>query len=270
MKSSNIFRKIFRTALIQNFIFFSRQLIKKYRRPVKIFTNNKSYFKNKSAIEIGGPTKLFEDESKIFPIYSELSSIDNCNYNENNFWSQLKDGDEIEFNKREKIGKQIVADASDLSRIKDASYDLLINSHVIEHIANPIKALFEWKRVIKNDGIFVMVVPNKEFTYDNKRPVTKFEHIVEDYTKGVEEDDSTHFEEVIQLHDLEKDTTVKDYHDHYERTMDNFNRRIVHHHVFDTELVVKIVEFVGFEILGIQKVKPFHIIVVAKNRVQNK
>ena len=109
-----------------------------------------------------------------------------------------------------------------------------------------------------------MVVPNKEFTYDNKRPVTKFEHIVEDYMEGIGEDDSTHFQEVIELHDLEKDSTVIDYNDHFQRTMDNFNRRIVHHHVFDTELVVKIVDFVGFKILEVQQVKPYHIIVIAQ------
>jgi SAM-dependent methyltransferase len=233
-------------------------------KPIEIFIKNNHRFKNKNAIEIGGPSKIFEDKGKIFPVYAELNSLDNCNYKESNFWSKIKEGEKIRFNKRKEFGKQIVSDGSDLSKVQDASYELLLNSHVIEHLANPIKALHEWERVLKTNGILVMIVPHKDNTYDNKRPVTKFEHLVSDYEKNIREDDSTHFQEVIELHDLIKDTTVSGFTDHFERTHDNFNTRIVHHHVFDIELVVKLVDFIGFKILGVQPVKPYHIFVIAE------
>jgi predicted SAM-dependent methyltransferase len=179
----------------------------------------------------------------------------------------LKEGDLVKFDNKNS-GKQIISDASDLSKITDSTYDILVNSHVIEHIANPIKALLEWRRVIKDNGFLLMVVPHKDGTYDIKRPVTKLDHIIKDYNDNMTEDDTTHFQEVLELHDLKLDTTVRDYDDHRERTHDNINRRIVHHHVFDTLLVARIIDYVGFKIIDIQQVKPYNIIILAQKHEQ--
>ena len=194
--------------------------------------------------------------------------MDNINFNEDNFWSSIKKGENIKFDNNN-IGKQIIDDASDLAKIDDSSYDILINSHVIEHIANPLKALLNWKRVIKENGILLMVVPHKDGTYDHKRPVTTIEHIIEDYNTDIKEDDATHFQEIIELHDLVLDTTVRDYDDHFERTNDNFNTRIAHHHVFDTQLVVKMIDHVGFKIINVQLRKPYNIIILAQKKEVN-
>ncbi len=43
-----------------------------------------------------------------------------------------------------KIGQIIINDATDLKSISDGIYDFLISSNNLEHIANPIKALFEF------------------------------------------------------------------------------------------------------------------------------
>lgn len=257
----NILRKIYFNPIVQDIIL----IIRGYNiRPIRIFIKNITLFQDKSALEIGGPTKLFEDSGRVFPIYNKLRILDNCNFSESNFWGESQEGNEIKFNNKIRFGKQIISDASDLAKIEDATYDLIMNSHVLEHIANPIKALIEWKRVIKKEGILVMVVPHKDFTYDRKRAVTKFAHIVNDFKKSISEEDATHFQEVIDLHDFDKDSTVLNYSDHIERTRDNHRKRIVHHHVFDTKLVVQIVDFVNFKILDIQQIRPYHIIVIAK------
>jgi predicted SAM-dependent methyltransferase len=256
-----LLKKLYFNPIIQDIILFMNG----YKiRPINIFNNNITLFQDKCAIELGGPTKLFEDGGKVFPIYSKLRSLDNCNFSEKNFWGESNEGDEILFNNKVGFGKQIISDASNLARIEDESYDILMSSHVIEHIANPIKALFDWNRVIKKNGLLIMVVPHKDFTYDIKRPVTKFRHIVDDYENNIGEEDETHFQEIIELHDLKKDTTVLNYSEHIRRTKDNFNTRIVHHHVFDTELVVRIVDFVGFRILGLKQIRPYHIIIIGK------
>lgn len=263
----NKLRKLVRTKEAQKIVSFLYNIIPSikllFERPINIFTKNKRLFEKKYALEIGGPTPLFQIKNKKFPIYSELLTLDNCNFNEANFWSSLKEGELIKFDNKNS-GKQIIADASDLSKIEASSYDILLNSHVIEHIANPIKALFDWKRVINEKGILVMVVPHKDGTYDHKRPVTKLDHLIEDYNTNISENDTTHFHEVLELHDIKVDTTVRDYDDHYERTLDNSNRRIVHHHVFDTKLVVDIIDFVGFKIIDVQLLKPYNIIIIAQ------
>jgi predicted SAM-dependent methyltransferase len=263
----NRLRKLVRTKEAQKIVSFLYNIIPSiklvFARPINIFTKNKKLFQNKYALEIGGPTPLFQRKNKKFPIYAELLNLDNCNFSEANFWSSLKEGELIKFDNKN-TGKQIIADASDLSKIKDSSYDILLNSHVIEHIANPIKALLGWKRVIKDKGVLVMVVPHKDGTYDHKRPVTKLDHIIEDYNTNISENDSTHFHEVLELHDIKVDTSVRDYEDHYERTNDNSSRRIVHHHVFDTFLVVKMIDYVGFRIIDVQLLNPYNIIVIAQ------
>lgn len=43
---------------------------------------------------------------------------------------------------------------------KDAKFDAIVMNHVIEHIPNPKKLLEECRRVLKDDGIMVLLTPN--------------------------------------------------------------------------------------------------------------
>jgi 2-polyprenyl-3-methyl-5-hydroxy-6-metoxy-1,4-benzoquinol methylase len=42
----------------------------------------------------------------------------------------------------------------------EKSFDIVIMNHVLEHISEPIKILVEVKRILKDDGLFVIGVPN--------------------------------------------------------------------------------------------------------------
>lgn len=46
-----------------------------------------------------------------------------------------------------------------MKEIKDDTYDVWICSHVLEHVADDRKALQELKRILKPDGIGVLLVP---------------------------------------------------------------------------------------------------------------
>ena len=63
--------------------------------------------------------------------------------------------------------------------------------------------------MLKAHGKIVLVLPDKEYTFDVKRPYTSFEHLLEDYENKTTENDATHFEEVIKLHESAKDRTRK-------------------------------------------------------------
>ena len=52
----------------------------------------------------------------------------------------------------------IVAEANDIP-LPDASQDYVVSSHVVEHLPDPIGAFYEWNRILKPDGIIVMIVP---------------------------------------------------------------------------------------------------------------
>src|SRR5690606_4365358 len=105
-------------------------------------------------------------------------------------------------------GENFYVDSHSLADMPPAQYDFLIASHVIEHLANPIKSVLEWKRLLRPGGTMILIAPCKRFSYDCDRPITTLAHLIEDHQKGVGEDDETHFEEVFFKHNLKKDKTV--------------------------------------------------------------
>jgi SAM-dependent methyltransferase len=72
----------------------------------------------------------------------------------------------------------IVAPGDDLP-VDDESQDFVISSHVLEHFPDPIKALREWYRVIRKGGYIYMIVPHKERTFDQPRPRTTLNELLE-------------------------------------------------------------------------------------------
>jgi len=48
-------------------------------------------------------------------------------------------------------------------------------------MADPIRAMQNWNRVLRPGGRLFMAVPDKEQTFDRNRPLTTLEHLVQDY-----------------------------------------------------------------------------------------
>ena len=46
--------------------------------------------------------------------------------------------------------------------LKDGELDYVVQRHNLEHYQDYIKALQEWKRVVKNGGVIGMVIPDDE------------------------------------------------------------------------------------------------------------
>jgi ubiquinone/menaquinone biosynthesis C-methylase UbiE len=213
-------------------------------------------------LEIGGPSSIFRVKG-IFPVYVYAKNIDGVNFSDNTIWEgKLEAGNTYNYFNHF-YGYQYIAEATDLHMIETNKYDFLLSSHSLEHTANPIKALKEWNRVLKNNGKIVLVLPDKENTFDNKRPYTLVEHLLDDFKNDVKEDDQTHIEEILQLHDHSRDNTA-DKVKFEERLKDNLVHRSAHHHVFSLPLISQILEFVGFKILYQQKSKPFHLVTIAQ------
>jgi SAM-dependent methyltransferase len=148
-------------------------------KPIKDFDKIKVHFYKKSYLEVGGPSFIFSSKS-ILPIYKLLSNIDNVNFSDATVWGARRLNPLFP---RRILRHQFITDATDLSNIKDGSYDCVISSHVLEHVANPLRALFEWKRILKTDGVLLLVLPHKQATFDHNRQITKLEHFILDYEK---------------------------------------------------------------------------------------
>jgi ubiquinone/menaquinone biosynthesis C-methylase UbiE len=136
------------------------------------------------------------------------------------------------------LGRQYILDGSHLDEIADEKYDFLLSSHNLEHIANPLKAVKEWVRVLKPGGFILLVLPDKRFTFDRNRPYTSFSHILSDFESNIGEDDLTHLSEILQLHDLKMDPGAgRDFEVFKKRCENNFEVRGLHQHVFSFDLL---------------------------------
>ena len=219
-------------------------------------------FRSLSGLEIGGPSYAF-NKSGFLPLYQHIKKLDGCNFSTNTIWEgEIESGKTYHYENG--IGHQFILDGSDLSEIADNKYDFVFSSHNLEHIANPIKALLEWRRVLKNEGYLLLILPNKLGTFDIKREYTSFEHILEDYNSNITEADTTHIEEILKLHDHTKNPISIGISEFEELIKDNYTTRAAHHHVFDQHLIKKMLEHINFEVLSTQFFSSIHIVTLAK------
>jgi SAM-dependent methyltransferase len=214
-------------------------------------------------LEVGGPSEIF-GRAGILPIYPGIERLDNCNFAAETIWEgAIQEGTTFRYDADRAPGTQYVAEATDLRGIPSEAYDFILSSHVIEHTANPLRALSEWLRVLKSDGILLLVVPHKDGTFDHRRPVTSMDHLLEDFRRSTQEDDLTHLPEILELHDLDRDTAGS-FEEFKRRSEQNPRNRGLHHHVFDTKLVVEIVLHLGLRIHAVECMLPYHIIAVVQ------
>ncbi|MBE9598799.1 methyltransferase domain-containing protein [Pedobacter sp. MC2016-24] len=246
-----------------------------WRTKILLLLFNKTYkkklieykyaFADKIGLEIGGPSKFFSSE--ILPIYNWVERIDGCNFSKNTIWEGAIDGDQYKFHP-DKSGKQYILDGSDLVEIEDKKYDFLLSCHNLEHIANPLKAIKEWVRVLKPGGFMLLILPDKRFTFDRNRPYTSFDHILSDFESNMGEDDLTHLEEILRLHDLIMDPGAgMDFEVFKERCEDNFAVRGLHQHVFSFDLLEEISSYFNLSTVLKYDVPPYHKIILARKKV---
>lgn len=134
----------------------------------------------------------------------------------------------------------------------------------MEHIANPLKAISEWLRVLKSQGFLVILVPNKQFTFDNRRDYTSFEHLLDDFKNNIGENDLTHLPEILDKHDLSNGFDSRDRVVFEEQCLHNEENRSMHHHVFNNEVLEEIAIYFDVTILENAKFGADYYLVAAK------
>jgi SAM-dependent methyltransferase len=231
------------------------------RKKVSNYDVYVNHVDGKNGIEIGGPSNLFK---AALPLYQKLKNLDGVNFSSTTVWEgEIKSGLNYNFIGNRK-GIQFISDATDLSEVKDSAYDFLLSSNCLEHIANPIGALMEWKRVVKDKGALILVLPNKANNFDHQRPDTSFDHLVEDFTNNTTEHDLTHLDEILKLHDLSMDPPAGKIEEFERRSLDNYNNRTLHHHVFDLDVMTSMLEYCGFDIIQRSETKSDFIMLATK------
>jgi SAM-dependent methyltransferase len=216
-------------------------------------------------LEIGGPSRVF-GIGGLVPVYPGAATVDNVQFATSTVWHDLR-GDEPFAPDGTPIGTQHVMDGVDLTGLDDGVYDAVISSHVIEHTANPLRALEAWRRVTVPGGHLLIVAPHGEGTFDRRRPVTTIEHMIADHERGTGEEDLTHLEETLRLHDFARD--VRQERATWEaQRRDNVATRVLHHHVFTTPSLLRLVDHAGLQLLACETRFPHDIYVLGRFAAQ--
>ena len=132
-------------------------------------------------------------------------------------------------------------DVDGLVPIPDCSLDVVIACHVIEHLANPIAALREFERVLRRQGRLVLVVPDRNVTFDSVRQPTPLAHVLAKFRQGVtqvDDEDIKEFCSAIYYQPPFHPTAVREWHNpqHLDAELLELHRqRSIHVHCWSPE-----------------------------------
>jgi Methyltransferase domain len=198
-------------------------------------------FEAKRGLEVGGPSRFFQSGQQL-PLYPRIASLDNCNFANETVWEGTLAEGTFSLGDR-LVGRQYLCEATAVAtHLAGRSYEFVISSNCLEHVANPLAAVEAWLAVLQPGGTLLIVVPNQRSNFDHRRAVTTFDHILQDYKCGIGEDDASHFDEVIRSSDLRLMSKghVADAAAYRRLVTNNLAMRCVHHHVFDAALLTAI------------------------------
>ncbi|MEO7425560.1 MAG: methyltransferase domain-containing protein [Fibrobacteria bacterium] len=124
-----------------------------------------------------------------------------------------------------------------MATFPDGREDFVIAAQFIEHCRNPVRALANMLRVVRNEGFILLTVPDKRFTFDRHRPITTHEHLLDECLNGTEHTLRDHYREFLRK-DLEAGEAL-------ERGVDETMARdySIHYHVWDSESFIKFLFF---------------------------
>jgi SAM-dependent methyltransferase len=205
-----------------------------------------------TVLEIGGPSAVF-GPAGLAPLYGTVAQIDGVQFAAETVWHDRHDAGEYRPAGGDCAkGTLFIAEGGTLEGVQDDVYDAVLSSHVIEHFANPLRAVENWRRVTRPGGLLLTVAPHKAGTFDHRRPLTALEHIIGDYEAGRGEDDPTHLDEVLRRHDLSRDAAAGDRATFEAQRRENMRTRLLHHHTFSGRSLVALLGWAGLEILAVE------------------
>jgi SAM-dependent methyltransferase len=213
-------------------------------------------FQDAVALEPGGPSALLSARG-LLPVYPRLAALDTLDYAERTLWSHTAS---LQIEPR----RHLIAEAGSLTAVPDGTYDAVLASHVLEHLANPLGALAEWRRVVGPDGHILLIVPQREGTFDHRRPLTTLDHLRGDAQHNTGEEDLTHLPEILRLHDLARDPGAGSRESFERRCHENLKHRAMHHHVFDEHSIVEVCQVADLDVLTVDVKPPFHIVCLCR------
>lgn len=85
------------------------------------------------------------------------------------------------YDKLDLVHVDVVDDGEKLSKFSNGSLDFIIANHFIEHCLDPIGTIINMYKKLRNEGILYMAIPDKRYTFDMPRPITTYNHLLEEH-----------------------------------------------------------------------------------------
>ena len=142
---------------------------------------------------------------------------------------------------------KIDLDVDGLAPIPDCCLDAVIACHVIEHLANPIAALREFERVLRPQGRLVLVVPDRNLTFDSVRQPTPLAHVLAKFSQGVSQVNDEEIKEfcsAIYYQPPIHPTAVREWHNPQRldaELLELHRRRSIHVHCWSPEELASLI-----------------------------
>lgn len=211
------------------------------------------------ALEIGNFSSPFAFGGP-FPVYERLAALDRVLKSGTTPWTKW----EREYPCH--LRRDFITCATELEGAPRGHYGTVLSCHVLEHIANPLKALLAWREVLKPGGKLVLMLPRRTLTGDHAREQTVFAHLLDDYKNNTKESDLTHIEDFCRNDDLRMFTGVRFSDDEIvEMASRHEETGTAHLHTWDGILALLSLRWAGFRVTKFGHHPPFHIILVAIN-----
>ena len=90
--------------------------------------------------------------------------------------------------------------------------------------------------------------------------------MTDDLNHEIDETDLTHLTEILELHDLIMDSPAGTKEQFKNRSLNNYQNRCLHHHVFDFDLLENIYNHFDVEVIKMTFEKPYHQIILGIKR----
>jgi SAM-dependent methyltransferase len=141
----------------------------------------------------------------------------------------------------------IVADlnAEALQAVASESQDFVVCSHVLEHVANPLRVLTDMWRVLKPGGLLLILLPDRRKTFDQGRSPTPLDHVVADYEVECVEVDDEHLLEFMTHVGVDEETVgeARSGSERGRAILDYQRRRSIHVHCWTLEEFAPVIEY---------------------------
>lgn len=141
------------------------------------------------------------------------------------------------------IKPDFISEADSLDIFPDNNFDFVVANHILEHMVNPIGAIREWLRILKDDGILFLSVPNfRGNEYDFCRKPVDVNHLIQDHYNHDHDLKSDHWKEFIEhVEGINPRENIIAFNERFELFREIDFR--IHMHVFNKKLCFDILNF---------------------------